>query len=235
MSTNRRVFLQRLAQSTGALVLLPLVSRCGGDSTAASEATGGGEVAAAVHPPMRPDPMAIPTTKPADWDAIAFNLARGNAGAIPESYHASINGPDGVDKHLGKHLPYLPEVDGSLVPAGFIALMWGDPSLGHTMHPNAPRTEENPDGHWYNWIRVRKAEAGEAEELQSGYSNWPATEAGDEGRYVAFEGSDPAENSGKNTVYLAALPEDVGPGDTIRVHAHCLTHGEWVDFLTLPG
>lgn len=41
-----------------------------------------------------------------------------------------------------------------------------------------------------------------------------------------------AEN-GKNTIYLVALPSDVGPGDTVRSWAHCLTHGEYIDFLAV--
>jgi hypothetical protein len=33
--------------------------------------------------------------------------------------------------------------------------------------------------------------------------------------------------------FVAALPDDVAPGDTIRIYAHCLTHGEYVDFMTI--
>jgi hypothetical protein len=112
--------------------------------------------------------------------------------------------------------------------------MWGDPAKGHAKHPNAPRSESNPEGHWYNWIKIRKATDGDAQEIESRFSNWPTTEPTDNGRYAAFEGTDPAADAGKNTVYLVALPPDVRPGDTVRVHAHCLTHGEYVDFVTVP-
>jgi len=226
---ERRDFLKNLAGATGAVVLLPVVSRCGGESEpvtteepAPAEPTAGNETEV-VEP--EPDPLAVPQTKPAGWDAIAFNRERGNAGAIPESYRDEINGPDGVTGHLGKHLPYFATVDAAIVPAGYVALMWGDPAEGYTRHPNAPRSEDNPDGHWYDWIRVRKAVEGETEELESAYSNWPETEDGDNGRYVALDGSDVTADSGKNTVYLVAIPEGVAPGDEIRIHAHCLTHG----------
>ncbi|MEZ4253768.1 MAG: hypothetical protein R3B99_36640 [Polyangiales bacterium] len=146
-----------------------------------------------------------------------------------------MNGPDGELKHLGKHLPYVPNLDSGVapVPAGMLALMWGDPSKGYTMHPNASPTEENPDGHWYNWIRIRKAEPG-AEEVESRFSGWPTVSADDNGAYSALEGGDPTAESGKNTVYVVALPPGIASGDVIRVHAHCLTHGEYVDFLRVP-
>jgi hypothetical protein len=214
---NRREFLQQLATVTGGVVLVPAVFRLpafaeGDDS----------------------ELLALPATKPEGWDPIAFNRERGNAGAIPESYHASINGPDGEAKHLGKHLPYTPELDASLVPEGHLALMWGDPSKGHAKHPNAVRSEKNNnEGHWYNWIRIRKAAEGEAEELESRYSEWPGIGPDDNGAYAVMGGGEITDDGGKNTVYLAALPEGLKAGDTIRIHAHCLTHGEWVDFLTL--
>lgn len=171
----------------------------------------------------------VPMSKPARWDPIAFNRERGNAGAIPESYLQSINGPDGTAKHLGKHLPYWPELEGLGPPEGMVALMWGDPTKGHARHPNAPVTEGNPDGHWYDWIRIRKATDGDAEEVESRFPAWPG-----EGFLVQGGGELTAED-GKNTVYLARLPSNAGPGDEIRIHAHCLTHGEYVDFLTLPA
>ena len=34
--------------------------------------------------------------------------------------------------------------------------------------------------------------------------------------------------------YLVQLPAGLVSGDVIRVHANCLTHGEYVDFLTIP-
>ena len=54
---------------------------------------------------------------------------------------------------------------------------------------------------------------------------------GDTGLFVAADGQDITANSGKNTVYLVKLPSDVAPGDEVRVYAHCLYHGEYVDFL----
>lgn len=229
--TSRRAFLQ-LAASTGAVVFLPQVVGCG--SSAESEARPEPEVSSGQETVA--DPLAIPRTKPADWDAIAFNRERGNAGAIPESYLTDVNGPEGELKHLGKHLPYVPSLDTAVValPAGVLPIMWGDPSKGHALHPNAPPSDENPDGHWYNWIRVRKATEN-ATEVESHYSGWPSVVEGDNGAYAALEGTDPAADAGKNTVYVVQLPPDVGPGDVVRIHAHCLTHGEYVDFLTLPA
>jgi hypothetical protein len=233
MTTTRRELLELLAAAAGASVLAPIAVGCGGAagseqsaSSASSRDGSGGEAAS--------DPLAVPTTRPEGWDAIAFNRARGNAGAIPEDYRDEINGPDGELMHLGKHLPYVPTLPTGAVPAGMIALMWGDPSLGRTRHPNAPPSETVPTGHWYDWIRIRKATAGEAPEATSTYGGWPAVLASDNGRILAQEGTDPTADLGKNTVYLAQLPEGVASGDTIRIHANCLTHGEYVDFLTVP-
>lgn len=231
--TTRRDLLELLAAATGATVLAPLASGCGSSSssgstetTSAGVTTGAGSEAA--------DPMAIPSTRPEGWDPIAFNRARGNAGAIPEDYRDEINGPDGELVHLGKHLPYVPTLPAGAVPAGMIALMWGDPSLGRTRHPNAPPSETVPTGHWYDWIRLRKATDEGAVETTSTYGGWPTVLDTDNGRIVAQEGTDPTTDLGKNTVYLAQLPEGVVSGDVIRVHANCLTHGEYVDFLTVP-
>lgn len=221
---DRRNFLQRLAAATGAVVLVPSVSACGG-SQASSEPTS--QAASSMTP-------AVPETEPADWEPISFNRERGNAGAIPDSYLPSINGEDGETAHLGKHLPYVPDTDGLEVPAGYIAIMWGDPDKGHTRHPNAPRNESNNnEGHWYNWIRIRKADDPSSQELESSYSEWPGIDPSDNGAYAVYGGGDITEDSGKNTVYLAALPEGVSSGDRIRVYAHCLTHGEYVDFITV--
>lgn len=220
MRANRREFLQTMAAATGAVVLVPAISSCGSSSATVRDG-----LASA-------DPLAVPMTRPADWDPILYNRVRGNAGAIPDSYLPDINGPDGEAVHLGKHLPYIPEIDTSMVPEGYVAIMWGDPELGYVRHPNAPRNESNNhEGHWYNWIRIRKATIAEAEEMQSTYSDWPGIEPSDNGAYVVFGGGDIEADSGKNTVYLAALPADVRPGDIVRVHAHCLTHGEYVDFI----
>jgi hypothetical protein len=231
--TTRRDLLELLAAATGATVLAPLASGCGSSSssgstetTSAGATTGAGSEAA--------DPMAIPSTRPEGWDPIAFNRARGNAGAIPEDYRDEINGPDGELVHLGKHLPYVPTLPAGAVPAGMIALMWGDPSLGRTRHPNAPPSETVPTGHWYDWIRLRKATDEGAVETTSTYGGWPTVLDTDNGRILAQEGTDPTADLGKNTVYLAQLPEGLVSGDVIRIHANCLTHGEYVDFLTVP-
>lgn len=213
VTKNRREFIKQLATAVGGVVLVPAVSRVAWADEAAA-----------------PEWAWVPTSAPEGWDPVAFNRDRGNAGAIPESYHASINGEDGVTGHLGKHLPYRATAQ---PPEGFVAIMWGDPAKGYVRHPNAPRSESNPDGHWYNWIRIRKAVDGDALELQSAYSDWPTIGEADNGAYAVLGEGDINADGGKNTVYLAALPADVSPGDTVRVHAHCLTHGEWVDFITI--
>ena len=218
--TDRRLFLRQLAASASAVVLVPSISACGAAPQAADSPSA--------------EAMRVPLTPGADWDPIAFNRARGNEGAIPDTYLDSINGPDGEVSHLGKHLPYVPSLDEGAVPEGMIDLMWGDPDKGHARHPHAPRSEaNNHEGHWYNWIRVRKATDGEAEELQSSYTDWPGDGADASGAYAVFGGGEISDDGGKNTIYLAALPSDVGPGDVLRIHAHCLTHGEYVDFITL--
>lgn len=219
---ERRTMLQGLAAALGGVVLMPSVACV---ARAQSMPTGPG--ATLPNVPMR---------KPESWDPVEYNRVRGNAGAIPESYLGDINGPDGDWDHLGKHLPYVPATEGFALPEGFLAIMWGDPAKGHTKHPNAVRSEANGhEGHWYNWIRVRVADEGEWQELESRYSDWPGTTPADNGAYAVWGGGDITAESGKNTVYLAALPPDARPGMTIRVWAHCLTHGEYVDFLTVPG
>lgn len=224
---TRRTFLKHLAIATGGVVLLPLATSCTGEGAKSGAKSGAGAEAGA-----KADVLAVPSTKPEGWDPIAYNKARGNAGKIPESYRESINGPDGVKKHLGKHLPYVPAVDAGAVPAGYLAIMWGDPGKGYTQHPNAPVTPENKEGHWYNWIELRKAQEGEAPAMKSEYPAWPPTpEIKD--RYLVSQGEDISADKGIHTVYLAKLPEGVAKGDTVRIHAHCLTHGEYVDFLTL--
>lgn len=223
---DRRSFLENLALMTSALVLAPIASACGGDDTS-SQTTGSQSTAGA------DDPLAVPRTRPADWDPIAFNRTRGNAGAIPESYRPDINAPEGATQALGKHLPYVPSLPDGTVPSGFIALMWGDPSKGHAKHPNAVRNEtNNNEGHWYDTITLRKAVEDQAETMESTYPEWPAAEG--TGRYAVLGGGDITGDAGKNTVYLARLPSDVRSGDLVRVHAHCLTHGEYVDFVLVP-
>lgn len=174
----------------------------------------------------------LPLARPPGWDPISFNQQRGVAGAIPPDYMAEINAPDGLTQHLGKHLPFVPA--DVRTPSGTLALMWGDPKLGYARHPNEPATPQNPTGHWYDWIRLRRSSDGSAEELESRFSAWPHGVTTDNGRYAALRGSDPAADEGRNTVYVALLPSDVRPGDWIRVHGHCLTHGEYVDFVRVP-
>jgi len=229
---TRRQFIKRVALATGGVVLVPVAASCGGGAKKVSDP---GTGPAPSDGPSSAELPEVPTTKPADWDPIAFNRTRGNAGAIPETYWPSINGADGVAGHLGKHLPYVPEAGATVVPEGFIALMWGDPGKGYKRHPNAVKSAANQNqGHWYNWIKIRKAVDGEAVEVAAVYSDWPAVADGDNGSYAVSGGGDITGDGGKNTIYLSALPADVGPGDTVRIWAHCLTHGEWVDFLVLP-
>ena len=215
---NRREILTTLAKATGALILAPRLIACSKPSDVSNPTS-----------TLKED---LPRTLVSGWDPISFNKTRGNQGAIPESYWPSINGADGVLKHLGKHLPYIPQLDQSLIPEGHIALMWGDPSKGYAKHPNAAKgPDNNHQGHWYNWIKIRKAVDGEAEETQSSYSNWPLVEASDNGKYLALDSQTVENDGGRNTIYLAALPSDIVKGDTVRIWAHCLTHGEYVDFM----
>ncbi|WP_426745473.1 hypothetical protein VZQ01_31415 [Myxococcus faecalis] len=175
----------------------------------------------------------LPQARPEDWDAVDFNQRRGAAGAIPTGYMRKINAPDGITQHLGKHLPYVPRFEQT--PSGMLALMWGDPSRGYARHPNAAASPELPTGHWYDWIRLRRATEEQTQEVESRYSDWPLAQASDSGRYAALEGSDPAQDRGENTIYLVALPADARPGEWLRVHGHCLTHGEYVDFIRVPA
>lgn len=180
-----------------------------------------------------PSPLDVPRAKPSDWDPIAFNRARGNAGAIPASYLPKVNGPDGATQHIGKHLPYVAKIEG--VPTGTLPLMWGDPSRGYAKHPNAPKSDKLPSGHWFEWIRVRPATEGDAEERESRFSSWPKTSDGDNGRLAGQAGSEPSAEDGKKTVYVVELPSGIKAGDWVRVHGHCLTHGEYVDFVQVPA
>lgn len=225
--TSRREFVEQIAAASGAMVLVPWVTSCGssGSQMDGPQLEGASEFEDMVDPPL---------AMPADWDPLYFNRNRGNLGAIPESYLRDINSDDGDTQHLGKHLPYVPPQNAP-VPPGYMAVMWGDPSRGNARHPNAPRNESNNfEGHWYNWIRVRKATEDQAEELESNYSDWPGIDEEDRSGYAVFGGGELTGDDGRNTIYLAALPTDVQPGDWIRVWAHCLTHGEYVDFLQVP-
>ncbi len=228
---DRREFLRRLAVATGGVVVLPMAVSCTNDRTDAGSATAVDATEAGVE--LVDAGMAeVPVTRPEGWDPVGFNTERGNAGAIPDSYLPKINGPDGIPKHLGKHLPYVPSVDPALVPAGYLAIMWGDPDKGYAKHPQAPEGAENyPLGHWYNWIRVRKAVEGEAIEVESEFTAWPGPGEGDTGLFIAADGGDIAVDGGRNTVYLVKLPDDIAAGDTVRIYGHCLYHGEYVDFV----
>ena len=218
-ATNRRKFIRQVAAVTGGVVLAPIAISCGGRAKTRGEVGGS-------------DSSEIPLSIPSGWDPIAFNRDRGNEGAIPNSYLDDINGPEGRNKHLGKHLPFIPEVESAKIPAGFIPLMWGDAAKGFARHPNAPQAaDQYAMGHWYNWVNVRKATDGEAEEMLSEFSNWPSTAEGDTGQFLAAGDQEITEDSGKNTIYLVALPKDVEKGDWIRIHGHCLYHGEYVDFI----
>ncbi|MDW8245178.1 MAG: hypothetical protein RMJ84_01245 [Sandaracinaceae bacterium] len=220
----RREFLEKLALASGLPVVSPIFSACSSSGSKLPSATSsaGGE-----------DPLALPLVPPPDWDAVAFNRKRANAGAVPSNYLSSINGPDGDVMHIGKHLPYVPTFS-SPIPEGMIPLMFGDSSKGRPKHGNAAPSEQMPAGHFYDWIRIRKATSDESPEQVSTYSSWPTTLPQDTGRITAKEGTDPTIDGGKNTVYLALLPPNVRSGDLVRVHAHCNLHGEYVDFLVVP-
>jgi hypothetical protein len=175
----------------------------------------------------------LPLARPEHWDPVAFNLQRGRSGAIPADYLAKIEAPDGIAQHLGKHLPYVPAF--AETPTRMLALMWGDPSLGYARHPNAPPAPNNPAGHWYNWIRIRGSSESTAEETESHFSGWPTTGVGDTGRYAALNDVALTDDEGRGTIYLVALPSSVRANDWVRVHGHCLTHGEYVDFVRVPS
>jgi hypothetical protein len=174
----------------------------------------------------------IPRTRPGNWDPLRFNRARGVAGAIPRSYLPAIEGPDGDRRHLGKHLPYVVAIG---APLGMLPLMWGDPRKGFAQHPNAGPSAGNPTGHWYDWIRLRRATDDEAEERESRFSSWPHQGPDDNGAYLAAGEQGVTAEGGAATIYLAEVPKDARPRELLRVHAHCRTHGEYVDFVALPG
>ncbi|MBW2732046.1 MAG: hypothetical protein JRH20_06600 [Deltaproteobacteria bacterium] len=227
---NRRDFLGQLATVAGGVVLLPYVTACGTTGT-----TGTTTPAKVTPTAIAPgSSMLIPQTPPADWNAITFNQRRGNDGAIPESYWAAINGPEGAKKHLGKHLPYGPSFDAKLIPVGYVAIMWGDATKGYARHPTAAKNAaQSYKGHWYNWIKIRKAIAGDTEEVTNEYPDWPGPLPYDAKNYAVFGGGDITADGGRNTVYLVKLPTGVQKGDRVRIYAHCLYHGEYIDFLTL--
>ena len=100
MTITRRTFAQQLATLTGGFVLLPAISACKSGPTLKAAAP----PTRAVQPKRaaRSERAVLPWEKPADWDPLAFNRKRGNAGAIPASYLSDINGPDGDTKHVGE-------------------------------------------------------------------------------------------------------------------------------------
>jgi hypothetical protein len=232
ISLHRRSFLRVLGTATTAVVVAPILTSCGGDSPGSTEGTsssGGENAPVAVRPAS---PLDLPQSRPEGWDPIAFNRTRGNAGAIPASYLDEVNAPDGEANAIGKHLPYIPPLPSGSLGVNMIAVMWGDPSKNHAAHPNAVRNESNQmQGHWYDWIEIRKATTDSALTQRSSYPEWPEPM---EGRFAVYNHSDIRADNGTHTVYLVALPNDVSPGDTVRIFAHCLTHGEYVDFLTVP-
>jgi hypothetical protein len=221
---NRRKFFRHLAALTGAVVIAPMAVGC-------AETT-----KPAVRPVARVDASGapdIPLVKPANWDPIAFNKERGLKGAIPKSYYADINGPDGDKKHLGKHLPYIPDIKSVDYPEGYIPIMWGDPSKGFAQHPNS--TQHSPGytvGHWYNWVRVQNASIENAQEIESQFHAWPGPRDSADSTVFGVMGSGSIEdNDGKNTIYMLSKPADLNTGDTMRIYGHCLYHGEYVDFV----
>lgn len=212
---DRRDFFKTTMGFAGLSLIMPIISAC--------------------ETKTNSENVQLPMEKPKKWNPIEFNRLRRNSGAIPQSYLPAINGPDGEKKHLGKHLPYIPKLNPEIViPAGYIPIMWGDSSKGYTPHPNAvPGPDNNFLGHWYNRIEIRKAISVYAESMTSNYSGWPKNKDQNQGLYISATGGDLSNENGIHTVYLAKLPSDVKKGDTVRILAHCLTHGEYVDFITL--
>jgi hypothetical protein len=236
---SRREFFERLAGVAGATVLVPVVTACEPKPEPAEPArrqrAPGGEPPPPAPRRRRPatSPMAVPQVKPAGWDPLAFNLKRGEAGAIPDAYMMNIKAEGGMKNHLGKHLPYQPKVEANRIPAGFVAVMFGDASQGYARHPAAaPRPADDYIGHWFDWIKIRKAVAGPAQEFNNDYPHWPGKPDSEQKLYAVKGGGDIKAKEGKNTIYLVKIPADVKPGDTVRIWGHCLNHGEYVDFLT---
>ena len=208
---SRREFIDQVARTAGVALLLPSIVRCSNapeDDFRSSFSSTSGDSG-----------LSLPNRRPENWNPIEFNLKRGLAGAIPETYHASITSADGPLLHIGKHTPYIAPIDKSLVPQGYIALMMGDFTRGYAKHPAAAT-------HWYDWISILK-EGSTSGPKYSVFAAWPT------GNFMALGGGTIDGDTGKNTIYLAALPDGVKPGDTIRVVGHCNLHGEYVDFITL--
>jgi len=222
---ERREFFKHLAALTGTVVIAPMALGCASANPKESTVRPIARVDASGAPP-------IPEVKPDNWDPIVFNRDRGLKGAIPASYYKDINGPDGEKAHLGKHLPYIPPLKATDFPQGYIPIMWGDPAKGYTQHPSAPKFSEGyPIGHWYNWVRIKGSAAG-SQEVESQFDAWPGAAADrDATVFATFGGGDITANSGKNTIYMLNRPGNINEGDTLRIHGHCLYHGECVDFI----
>ena len=215
MNQTRRQFLKQSAIIGGAALLLPQFVSCSNRS----------ENATAAH-------SAAPLVMPSEWDEIAFNTKRALAGAAPTSYHGAIQSADGGKKHVGKHLPFIAQ--GVAAPAGYVAIMVGDSAKGYARHPNAAAEQEIGEiGHWYDWIKIRPAIEGDAEEVTSSYAAWPKTAATDNGKIIPVQGKSFEDNGGRETVYLAQLPKGVMKGDMLRVIGHCNKHGDYVGFYQL--
>lgn len=212
---DRRDFFKKTVGFAGLSLVMPVINACGSKPEETK--------------------LILPLEKPKNWNPVEFNRLRGNNGAIPESYLSAINGLDGAKKHIGKHLPYIPKFEKNIeIPAGYLPIMWGDPSKGHAQHSNAvPGPDNNYLGHWYNRIEIRKSTSAFAESVTSSFSGWPANNDNTSGLYMASHGGNITDAGGIYTVYLAKIPSDVKHGDTVRILAHCLTHGEYVDFVTI--
>jgi hypothetical protein len=211
MSLASRRQVLKLLQLAGATALLPRVVACA----------------------PRQSGLPLPPRRDGAWDPIAFNLARARQGAVPAAYLAKIEGPDGISQHLGKHLPFV-VTDGNILDAALAAnvlpIQWGDPRKGHARHPNAAPTAELPTGHYYDWVDLLVGSA----ETRVGFAVWPQNRPEYAGRYRGLRAVDPTGEEGRDTVYLVPI-HGAARRSEVRVHGHCLTHGEYVDFVTVPG
>lgn len=219
MSLSRRELLTRALVAMGGVVLAPALASCG--KNRASETM------------LRPWEVNLPLPKtiPAGWDPVTFNRLRGEQGAIPAAYLSDVRAAGGERRFIGMHLPYVVKPAAG-VPEGFLAVMFGDPEKGYAAHPHASHDlEAGEPGHWFQWIRLRKAVALDTDEVQTNFSSWPEAASADSGRFISVDGSDLHASNGERTAYLVRLPQDVKSGDIVRIHAHCRLHGEFVDFL----